>query len=335
MVSDCAKVTRGVTVLMAAALLLFAGFARPALATTWDAYTYLPVSTQPAVEGLNALFARIKTETKGDLDITLHLGGALPINATNITAAVADNVVQLGTDGFFSGSLPIAGILRMPMLIRDYDEFAKAEAIMMPYIEAAYAKKGILVLGEFVYPMQVIWSRKKLTSLADIKGQKLRVTAVEQGEFVRRFGGIAVTMGTPDVPAALDRGVVDGALTATTGAGLTWKDLLKYSYRFPVQYANALIIVNKRAFEALPAAEQTMLREGFRRANPEMTATMRTEEDTITAKLAKEGLVVTQTQPGDMDEATKRMTPYWDTWARAHGPDAVEAMAKVRAALGR
>jgi hypothetical protein len=29
------------------------------------------------------------------------------------------------------------------------------------------------------------------------------------------------------------------------------------------------------------------------------------------------------------------MKPYWDEWAKAHGPEIVEALGKVRATLGR
>jgi hypothetical protein len=29
------------------------------------------------------------------------------------------------------------------------------------------------------------------------------------------------------------------------------------------------------------------------------------------------------------------MKPYWDEWAKPRGPDVVEALGKVRAALGR
>jgi TRAP-type C4-dicarboxylate transport system substrate-binding protein len=43
---------------------------------------------------------------------------------------------------------------------------------------------------------------------------KLRVAQPEQGELVRRFGGVSITMSAPEVPSALDRGVVDGIFTA-------------------------------------------------------------------------------------------------------------------------
>ena len=303
--------------------------------TTWEAYTYLPNANQAAVQGMEAFFARLKQQTGGALTINLHLGGSLPINATSITPTVADNVVQFATDGFFSGNVPIAGLLRLPMLIRTPEEFDKAATIAAPFIATAFAKKGVTVLGEYTYPLQTIWSRHPLKSLADIKGQKLRVTSVEMGEFVKRFGGIPLTMGTPDVAAALDRGVIDGVLTATSGAGMTWKDLLSYNYRFPVQFANAVIIVNTDALGALPPAQQAALRDGVMAMDTQITAAMVKEEATETTQLAAGGLVVTPAQPSDISEAETRMAPYWSDWAKSRGPQAVEALNKIRAALGR
>src|ERR1700679_3367056 len=202
-------------------------------ATVWECYVYNPVATLPSVQAVVRLIDRVKQETNGELEINLHLGGSLPIKATDITAAVGDNVVQLGDDGFATGTIPITAILRLPMLLQSDQDLVKAMAILRPHLDDAYGKRGIVVLGQYAYPFQVIWGRKKITSLDDIKGLKLRVTSVEEGEFVRRFGGTSITMNPADVPAALDRGVVDGVLTASSGGGITWKDLLHWRYGFP------------------------------------------------------------------------------------------------------
>ena len=161
-------------------------------AEKWDFYVYNAVSTVAAVKGLNTVIEQIDKETAGELTIRLHLGGSLPINTTTITQAVSDDVVQMGYDGYFLGNVPIGGVLRLPMLIRTLEEYRKAAAIMAPYLEKAFEKKGIIVLGQYLYPFQVGFSSKKLTSLADIKGQKIRVTSPEQGEFIKRLGGIPV-----------------------------------------------------------------------------------------------------------------------------------------------
>lgn len=58
----------------------------------------------------------------------------------------------------------------------------------------------------------------------------------------------------------LDRGVIDGALTGSSGAGYVWRDLLKYNCRLGINYNNSFIIVNKGAFAALSPELQAKIR---------------------------------------------------------------------------
>jgi TRAP-type C4-dicarboxylate transport system substrate-binding protein len=304
-------------------------------ATTWECYVYNPVATVAAVKGVIRLIDTVKQQTNGELLINLHLGGSLPINATNITAAVADSVVQMGDDGFSTGNVPISAILRLPLLLQSDAELAKAMAILRPYLDQDYGKKGIVVLSQYSYPFQVLWGRKKITSIADIKGLKLRVTSVEQGEFIRRFGGVPLTIGTPDVAAALDRGVVDGALTASSGGGVTWHDLLKYRYGFPTSYVNSTVIVNQEAFEKLPAATQKIVHDAATEAAAWAIGDMNQQEDALTAQYGRDGMILTAATPEDIKLATEKLQPYWDEWAKTHGPEAIEVLGKIRAAVGR
>ena len=39
--------------------------------------------------------------------------------------------------------------------------------------------------------------------------------------------------------------------------------------------------------------------------------------------------------PADVQEAESRLASYWNEWAKARGPQAIEALGKIRAALGR
>ena len=182
--------------------------------------------------------------------------------------------------------------------------------------------------------MQVIWGRKKLESLDDIKGMKLRVAQPEQGEFVRRFGGTSITMSAPEVPSALDRGVVEGIFTAGVGAVL-WKDLLKYGYLLVVNVNNSYYIANTEALKKLSPDLQGKLRkvaEDTARWNQD---TMKKEEAESQQTLAAAGYTLTQAKPEDVTRAVGAVKPYWDEWAKTRGPDVVDALAKVRAALGR
>ena len=319
--------------MLAALILLAAPGARAA--TVWECYVYNPVATQPSVQAMTRMIETIKKQTNGELEIALHLGGSLPIKADGITAAVADGVVQLGDDGFATGTIPITGIIRLPLLLQSPQDLDKAMTILRSHLDAAYGKRGIVVLGQYSYPFQVLWGRKKIASLADIKGLKLRVTSVEQGEFIRRFGGISLTIGAPDVAAALDRGLVEGVLTASSGGGLAWHDLLKYRYAFPTSYVNSTIIVNQEALAKLSPAAQKIVRDTGAEAAEWAFREMLRQEDEITARFGKEGMILADATTADITEATEKMRPYWDEWATKHSPEAVATLKEIRAAVGR
>lgn len=316
-----------------AALLGIAATAAPA-AENWRAYTYNAVATVTAVKGLHALFDAIQKETNGELALRLNLGGTLPITATNITQAVADNVVQLGDDAFFVGSVPVGGAVRLPMLLPQRAQFEKAWDVAAPALRADYDKKNVVLLGRYIFPENVMWSKKKLTALADVAGQKIRVVSPEQAEFIKLLGGIPVTLGTSEVPAALDRGVIDGVLTASSGYGYVWRDLLKYSYRLNVSFIDSLLLANKTAWDKLPAPVRTKVQALVDEHTAKIGAAMAAEDQSLTKKLVEGGMVVTEPTAADLAEAEKRIAPYWQQWGEQR-PAAKDVLVKVRAATGR
>ena len=319
---------------VAATIALF-GWHGPALAVEqWNFYMHQSAPVFATSRGAKLFTEEIDKATGGELKVRLHLAGTLQINASNITQAVGENVVQIGDDLFNSGNIQVAGIPRLPMLIQSYEDFAKADAVLKPYVEKAYREKGSTLLASYTYPLQFMWGRKKLESLADIKGMKLRVAQPEQGEFVRRFGGTSITMSAPEVPSALDRGVVDGIFTAGVGAVL-WKDLLKYGYVLIVNVNNSYFIANTEAFNKLAPDLQAKVRkvaEDTARWNQE---TMRKEEAESVQVLTAAGYTFTKATADENARAVAAMTQYWDEWAKSRSPDIVEALAKVRTALGR
>lgn len=318
------------------AMILCTGLAiSPASAQTWKAYSYNPTALHPAVVGLEKMGEEIQKATKGKIKLRVNVGGSLPISATDITQAVADNIVQIGADGFFLGNIRIGGVLRLPLLLTTRDEYHKAAAIMEPYIEKALAAQGVTLLAQYLYPLQVAWSSQVLKSLDDIKGQKLRVTSPEQAEFVKRFGGVPVTIGAPEVASSLQRGVVNGVFTASAGGGRIWKEMLKYNYRFGPNWFNSLIIVNSKVFDRLSEGEKQAVRAAAKNAATWMTETMKNEEAEITRELAAGGMIVTEPTQADIDAGVAKMQDYWPQWAKGVGPEAEAALAKVRAAIDR
>ena len=334
MIGHDPKVATGFAALCASMgiLLLLPGGQAPA--AEWNFYMHQSAPNFATSRGAKMFTEEIEKATGGALKVRLHLAGTLQISASNVTQAVGGNVVQIGDDLFNSGNIPVAGIPRLPMLIQSYEDFAKADAVLKPYIAKAYADKGSTLLASYTYPLQFMWGRKKLTSLDDMKGMKLRVAQPEQGEFVRRFGGTSITMSAPEVPSALDRGVVDGIFTAGVGAVL-WKDLLKYGYVLIVNVNNSYFIANTEAFSKLAPDLQAKVRKVAEDSARWDQETMQKEEADSVQVLTAAGYTFTKAKPEDNARAVAAMTPYWDEWAKSRGKVIVEALAKVRAALGR
>ena len=99
------------------------------------------------------MFDDIKDKTGGQLSVRLNLGGTLPIAATNITQAVSDNVVQLGDDAFFVGSVPVGGVVRLPHArcgrARLREGLGRRGALLCA---PDYDKKNIVLLGRYIFP---------------------------------------------------------------------------------------------------------------------------------------------------------------------------------------
>ena len=304
-------------------------------AATWTAYTYGPSDTMATVKSFREILNAIQNEVGDDLKIRLRLGGSLPIQAANITQAVGNGSIQIAEDGFFLGNVKIAGILRLPMLLHTPQEYDQAVEVLKPYIEKEFERQGVIVLGRYIYPHQTAYSAKPLAGTEDFQNQKIRVTSPEQSEFISRFGGIPISMGTPEVASALQSGTVDGALTANSGGGRLWRDSLKYNYRFPVNYFDGLYIVNKKTFERLSAETQAAIREKVAKMSPLTTERLLSEEDALGKSFSEAGMKIVDPQQADIDKATAMIEPYWDQWAKQQGPETVEALAKVRAVLNR
>lgn len=326
----------GLRLWMAAAVLVASGLSGAAIAAeSWQAYTYWGTPNVIASKGFRKLVDDIEQASGGELKIKFNLGGTLSINAPNINAAVNDDIIQIADDAYYHGAVPIAAISALPFLVREIDDMTKLMAIVRPLAERDYAKKGITVLGHYVYPPQVFWFRGNITSLAEIKGRKIRVTSSEQGAVIKAFGGTSVQLSSAEVPAALERGIVDGILTASAGGIAAWKELLKSSYTLGVNYPVAFIITNTDRFKKLSPSLQVKMREIASRSLAEQTTELQREDIELRKKFGAEGITIVSAKPEELALAEQTSRAVWDEWAKARGPEVVQTLDQVRKALGR
>lgn len=118
-----------------------------ATSAEWTAYTYSSVPTTSAVKGMTRIVDRAASETGSKLKIDLHLGKTLQIKSSDITQAVGDGVIDFAADYFFGGSVPIARVMNLPMLIENDDEWRKAYSAVEPMIIDGFKNRALFPWG--------------------------------------------------------------------------------------------------------------------------------------------------------------------------------------------
>lgn len=307
----------------------------PGFAEELKAYTYIESAVTPAYRGLEQMAADVETATNGAVTIKANIGGSLPIKASNITQAIADGVLDVADDMAFVGNVKLGGLIRLPFLIRSGDEYEKAKAVWLPKVQEELAAMGVHFLAEYHYPAQVFFSGPEIKSLSDIKGKKIRVSSAEQGEFIQAAGGTPVTLAPPDVPPALQTGVIDGVLTASAGGGRVWREFFEFNYRLPVNWTNSMLVVNEDVWKGLTEEQQQALQSAAEKAAKTIQDELTNSEEQATKEFADTGMTVTVPGDAEQTEAQNLIGDYWNNWAKERGEQAVAALKEMREAVGR
>ncbi len=150
--------------------------ASPCLAKTqWNANSVWPPKNEHSV-GLTEFAAKVKTATNGQLELMVQTGGALGYKGPELLKVVRDGLVPV-SDMLISG---VAGdekvfqIVTLPFLVRNFDELHLLLNVSRPYFDKAAQKWNQKILYIAPWPGAGLWTKKKVTSLADMKGLKVR-----------------------------------------------------------------------------------------------------------------------------------------------------------------
>jgi TRAP-type transport system periplasmic protein len=132
--------------------------------------------------------------------------------------------------------------------------------------------KGVQGLGIFYNSPVIVLSRKPIKSLADFKGQKIRVFASPlQIEPIKSLGATAVPMALNEVLPALQTGTIDGLLAGIPVlSAMKFYDAAKAVTEIHPAIVVSTLVVNKAWFAKLPADVQAAALEVGSKVDREM-----------------------------------------------------------------
>jgi TRAP-type C4-dicarboxylate transport system substrate-binding protein len=329
---------RAVAAALSAAIGLM-GLPGGAAAENWKCYTYQAAPASPVNLGLRKMGDYIAAITKGRVDVKCSVGGALPIDANSIAPAIADGVLDFGSFSNISGYVPIAAMGLLPGLFKDNAEYdTKGWPVLKPVVSAEFDKRGIKILGVYHYPRQMVFGAKgapPLKALADLKGKTFRTGNPEQALLAKELGAIPVTLPTPDVAPALQRGTVQYVVTAAAAGGRLWRDFFASGIQDQIFVATGYVAINKKRWEGLSKEQQDALQKNVDETAAWITKSQEDDDGVALKEFAeKDKWTIVPTTPAVQAEIVKVMEPIWKKWAEERGPDAVKTLAKLRTALG-
>jgi TRAP-type C4-dicarboxylate transport system substrate-binding protein len=238
-----------------------AGLAPLATAQTkWDLPAAYP-ATNFHPENLTQFAADVDKASGGKLKIQIHANASL-FKANEIKRAVQGGQAQLGEIllANFSNEAPIYALDGIPFLASSYEEAKTLYDLQRPVLDKHLDSQGMKLLYAVAWPPQGIYTKKPISSVADMRGIKWRAYSPATARIAELIGAQPVTIQAAELSQALATGVVESYMSSgSTGYDSKTYEHIKNFYDTQAWLPKNAVIVNRKAFDALDKPTQDAL----------------------------------------------------------------------------
>jgi TRAP-type transport system periplasmic protein len=308
--------------LFAAALLAGAAFAATAQ-TKWDLPSGYGVNTFQ-VQNLQWFADELDKATAGKLKVTVHPGASL-FKANEIKRAVQTGQTPAG-EFILSGAAnenALFGIDSIPFLATTYADAKRLDAASVPALDKLLASQGMKLLYTVPWPGQSLYSKKAVTSLADLKSTKMRAYNPATTRIAELIGAQPVTIQLAELPQALATGGVDNFLTSSaSGVDSKLYEQVKFFYDVNAWLPRNAVVVNLKSFDALDATTKATVLRVAAAAGERGWKVSDQKDDEYLKELGAKGMAVDRSSAklkAELKAIGERMTAEWLEKAGAEG----------------
>jgi TRAP-type C4-dicarboxylate transport system substrate-binding protein len=266
---------------------------------------------------------KVEQLTKGRIKFEAYHAGQLGKEGVGmVMSGIAD--IAILVPSYEPAKLPLTSVAELPGL---YATSCEGTAKLWNIVkdggslnEAEYRKQGIKILYSIVLaPYQVMTTNKKVASLKDMAGLKVRANGAAMDKTVRALGAIPVRVTSNELYDALTRGTVDGGfwpIGSTRTVGL--EKVFHYTVQGPLLGGGSTVYGMKQsvwdslppdiqsAFTVAAAETQKHLCEFLDRGDAEETKWLIKEQQFTATKLPVE----------ENARWTEKVSQIADEWAK-------------------
>jgi TRAP-type C4-dicarboxylate transport system substrate-binding protein len=185
------------------------------------------------------------------------------------------------------------------------------------------------------WPPSGFYTNAPLENLEQLRGTRFRTFNVMTNRFATLIGATPTLVQAAEIPQAFATGVVNAMVTsAVTGVDSSAWDYVRHYTHVGFTFTRNAVFVNRRALEALSAADQQALRAAAAAAE---TRGWRMSEEAHGAAmdtLRSRGVTVTQGNPAVMEGMSRISEQMVNEWLGRAGEDGQRVIQAVRTARG-
>jgi len=315
--------------LAAAAAFTLAGFTAASAETKWDMPTPYGDGNFHT-QNIAAFAEEVKDKTGGSLVIQIHSAGSL-FKHPEIKNAVRKGLAPIGEVlvSRLSNEDAVFGVDSVPFLAPSYDQAWKLYEASKPAMEEKLGEQGLQLLYAVPWPPQGIYAKQEVATGDDLKGLKFRAYNAATERMAQLAGAVPTQVEVPDIPTAFSTGRVEAMITSpSTGANSKAWDFLTHYHDTQAWLPKNMVIVNKRAFDALSDAEKEAVLAAADLAEKRGWEASKVETKTKTQILVDNGITVVQPSQQlirDLAGIGEIMAAEWQESAGEDGAAVLEA----------
>jgi TRAP-type C4-dicarboxylate transport system substrate-binding protein len=286
----------------------------------------------------NLWMKELETRTGGKVKVTPYYGQSLGKVANSLDmlkTGICD--LALMPTGLLSKDFPVLDVLSLPGLISNRVVGTELMYALLNrgLLEKEFAGYKPIVLQAHD-PFYLVLTKKKVTTLEELKGMKIRFPSITIKAYFEALGATAVSIPPPELFNAINTGILDGT-SASPGYLVLSKlyEIMKYIPSHPISSGANIVLMSLKTWNSLPRDVQLIMEELNAKAKTQYLEAGQQQDIESMKQIKAAGMEMYNLSPEELKRWQKLAKPIMDQWvsdtqaAGYPGKDAYETALQV------
>ncbi len=308
-------------------------FGRVAVAAvpTYTGVTYITPGYTDLHPPIMGFVNELKKAGSDQMKIDFFDSGTLVKTDEQVQALRAGTIqFMLHTTSYITRTYPILGITGLPSLCKelyDHGERMDMETPLWKLMNDVLAKDNTFMLtsGGGDYEPEYSWSgSNKVTSLAELKGRRVRIVSYEAEEALKPFGVAGARIPSSELYLAVQRGTVDAVVAnVSTVTGRKVHEQVKYCFKLPLTAFAMGFFFLKSTWDKMPDPVKAAFWKAGRwyDANAARVVNRKVYPEAIWPMVTKAGIQTAVPTAEELKLFEERSQPVWAWWKKQVGEE--------------